>query len=88
MTPRIAGIALGTAIFLLSMGIRAAPSTEGVVFHARCQVVMAAKAADITPIDNVFLDIPNIEGLAVETRQGKQLATKARFVSTLIRWSL
>jgi citrate lyase subunit beta / citryl-CoA lyase len=70
-TPRIAGIAFGHGDFSLAMGIKAAPSTEGVVFHARCQVVMAAKAAGITPIDNVFLDIPNIEGLAVETRQGK-----------------
>ncbi|MGE0683085.1 MAG: CoA ester lyase [Candidatus Binatia bacterium] len=77
-TPRIAGIAFGHGDFSLAMGIKAAPSTEGVVFQARCQVVMAAKAAGITPIDNVFLDIPNIEGLITETRQGLQLGYEGK----------
>ncbi|NOT57308.1 MAG: CoA ester lyase [Deltaproteobacteria bacterium] len=77
-TPRIAGIAFGHGDFSLSMGIKAAPSTEGVVFHARCQVAMAAKAAGITPIDNVFLDIPNVEGLVGETRQGKHLGYEGK----------
>jgi citrate lyase subunit beta / citryl-CoA lyase len=77
-TPRIAGIAFGHGDFSLSMGLKAAPSTEGVVFHARCQVAMAAKAAGITPIDNVFLDIPNVEGLVGETRQGKQLGYEGK----------
>lgn len=77
-TPRIAGIAFGHGDFSLSMGIKAAPSTAGVVFHARCQVAMAAKAAGITPIDNVFLDIPNVEGLVGETRQGKQLGYEGK----------
>jgi len=77
-TPRIAGIAFGHGDFSLAMGIKAAPSTEGVVFHARCQVAMAAKAAGITPIDNVFLDIPNVEGLIGETRQGKQLGYEGK----------
>jgi len=77
-TPRITGIAFGHGDFSLAMGIKAAPSTEGVVFHARCQVVMAAKAAGITPIDNVFLDIPNVEGLIGETRQGKQLGYEGK----------
>ncbi len=77
-TPRIEGIAFGHGDFSLSMGIKAAPSTEGVVFHARCQVAMAARAAGITPIDNVFLDIPNVEGLVGETRQGKQLGYEGK----------
>jgi citrate lyase subunit beta/citryl-CoA lyase len=75
---RIAGVAFGHGDFSLAMGIKAAPSTEGVVFHARCQVVTAAKAAGITPIDNVFLDIPNIEGLIGETHQGKQLGYEGK----------
>ena len=77
-TPRISGIAFGHGDFSLAMGIKAAPSTEGVVFHARCQVVMAAKAAGITPIDNVFLDIPNMDGLIAETRQGLQLGYEGK----------
>jgi citrate lyase subunit beta/citryl-CoA lyase len=77
-TRRIAGIAFGHGDFSLAMGIKAAPSTAGVVLHARCQVVMAAKAAGIAPIDNVFLDIPNIEGLIAETRQGLQLGYEGK----------
>jgi citrate lyase beta subunit len=77
-TSRIAGIAFGHGDFSLAMGIKAAPSTDGIVLHARCQVVMAAKAAGITPIDNVFLDIPNIDGLIIETRQGMQLGYEGK----------
>jgi citrate lyase beta subunit len=77
-TPRIVGIAFGHGDFSLSMGIKAAPSIDGIVLHARCQVVTAAKAAGITPIDNVYLDIPDIEGLGAETRQGKQLGYEGK----------
>lgn len=77
-TPRIAGIAFGHGDFSASMGIKAAPSIDGIVLHARCQMVMAAKAAGITPIDNVFLDIPDIEGLTNETQQGKQLGYEGK----------
>lgn len=77
-TPRIAGMAFGHGDFSLSMGIKAAPSVDGIVLHARCQVVTAAKAAGITPIDNVYLDIPDIEGLGAETRQGKQLGYEGK----------
>lgn len=77
-TPRITAIAFGHGDFSLAMGIKEAPSTEGIVFHARCQVAMAAKAAGITPIDNVFLNIPDLEGLQVETRQGKQLGYEGK----------
>lgn len=77
-TPRLAGMAFGHGDFSLSMGIKAAPSTEGIVFHARCQVVTAAKAAGIVPIDNVYLDIKDIEGLRAETQQGKQLGYEGK----------
>ena len=77
-TPRISAIAFGHGDFSAAMGIKAGPSIDGIVFHARCQVVMAAKAAGVTPIDNVFLDIPNTEGLVSETRQGKHLGYEGK----------
>ena len=77
-TPRLAGMAFGHGDFSLSMGIQAAPSVDGIVWHARCQVVTAAKAAGIVPVDNVYLDIPDLEGLAAETRQGKQLGYEGK----------
>ena len=77
-TSRIAGIAFGHGDFSLSMGIKAAPSTDGVVLQARCQVVMAAKAAGVTPIDNVYLDIKDLDGLRLETQQGKNLGYEGK----------
>lgn len=77
-TLRIAGIAFGHGDFSASMGIKAGPSVDGIVLHARCQVAIAAKAAGITPIDNVFLDIPNMTGLTDETRQGKDLGYEGK----------
>jgi len=77
-TSRIAGIAFGHGDFSAAMGIKARPSVDGIVLHARCQVAIAAKAAGITPIDNVFLDIPNLAGLTDETRQGKELGYEGK----------
>ncbi len=77
-TPRITAIAFGHGDFSLSMGIKAAPSAEGVVLQARCQVVMAAKAAGVMPIDNVYLDIKDIDGLNTETQQGKRLGYEGK----------
>lgn len=77
-TPRIAGVAFGHGDFSLSMGIAAAPSTDGIVLQARGQVVMAAKAAGVTPIDNVYLDIRDTDGLITETRQGKALGYEGK----------
>ena len=77
-SPRLAGMAFGHGDFSLAMGIQAAPSIDGIVLHARCQVVTAAKSAGIVPIDNVYLDIPDVEGLVAETRQGKQLGYEGK----------
>lgn len=77
-SPRLAGMAFGHGDFSLAMGIQAGPSSDGIVLHARCQVVTAAKAAGIVPIDNVYLDIPDVEGLVAETRQGKQLGYEGK----------
>lgn len=77
-SPRLAGMAFGHGDFSLAMGIQAGPSSDGIVLHTRCQVVTAAKAAGIVPIDNVYLDIPDVEGLVAETRQGKHLGYEGK----------
>jgi len=77
-TQRTSSIAFGHGDFSAAMGIKAAPSVDGIVLHARCQVAIAAKAAGITPIDNVYLDIADGEGLIAETRQGKQLGYEGK----------
>lgn len=77
-TPRIAGVAFGHGDFSLSMGIKAAPSLGGIVYHARCQVAMAARAAGVTAIDNVYLDIKDQDGLREESDQGKGLGYEGK----------
>jgi citrate lyase subunit beta/citryl-CoA lyase len=77
-TPRTDALLFGHGDLSLAMGIKAAPSTEGVIFHARCQVALAAKAAGLDPIDNVFLQINDSEGLMAETQQGKLLGYEGK----------
>lgn len=77
-TPRIAGVAFGHGDFSLSMGIKAAPSLGGIVYQARCQVAMAARAAGVTAIDNVYLDIKDQDGLREESDQGKGLGYEGK----------
>jgi citrate lyase subunit beta/citryl-CoA lyase len=77
-TPRIDALLFGHGDLSLAMGIKAAPSTEGVIFHARCQVALAAKASGLDPIDNVFLQINDSEGFMAETQQGKSLGYEGK----------
>ena len=84
-TPRIEAIAFGHGDFSLAMGIKEAPSTAGIVLHARCQVAMAAKAAGITPIDNVFLQISDIDGVVAEQLQLPGKPSPAMFLEAAKR---
>ncbi len=42
-------------------------------FFARCQIVTAARAADIQPIDSVFSDVGNDDGLKASIAEAKSL---------------
>jgi citrate lyase subunit beta/citryl-CoA lyase len=56
-TTRLSAICFGHADFSRDMGIRAADSSQGVILHARCRLAITAKAAGVTPIDTVFVDV-------------------------------
>ncbi len=72
-TPRIDGLAMGHGDLSLSLGIKEARAGDGTIWHARCQIVLAAKAAGLEPIDTVFLDIHDLDGFRAEARQGLRL---------------
>lgn len=47
--------------------------TKNGLFYARSRIVVAAAAAGIQPVDNVFPDFRNLEGLEEDARLGKEL---------------
>lgn len=70
---RLEALAIGHVDLSRSLGIREAGAMEGTVLHARCQLVLAAKAAGIDAIDSVFMNLDDPDGFAVEARQGMRL---------------
>jgi len=71
-SPYIVGLAIGLEDYTADLGTQR--TLEGnETFFARCQVVNAARAAGIQPIDSVFSDVSNMEGLAKNVQNSKQL---------------
>jgi len=70
---RIGGLCFGHADFSLSMGLSEADASRGVAYHARCSLVIAAKACDVAPIDTVFLAAKDEAGFRADAELGMQL---------------
>lgn len=68
----VAAIAIGLEDYTADIGtLRTNEGTES--FFARCQVVNAARAAGIQPIDSVFSDVADLEGLKENVIMSKSL---------------
>lgn len=75
--PRLTAISLGAEDFLSVLGV--SRSRTGVeLLYARSHIVVAAHAAGVDPIDSVYVDIDDEEGLLEDTRLARQLGFKAR----------
>jgi citrate lyase beta subunit len=72
-TPRLLGLMLGHVDLSADLGIRAGRGDEGIVYHARCQLVLAARAAGVEAVDTIFLNIQDHEGLRAEAAQAAAL---------------
>lgn len=71
-SPNIVGLAIGLEDYTADIG--AQRTHEGrESFWARSQVVNAARAAGVQPIDTVFSDVADIEGLRESVREAKSL---------------
>jgi citrate lyase subunit beta / citryl-CoA lyase len=71
-SPYIVGMAIGLEDYTADLGTqRSAEGKES--YFARCQVVNAARATGIQPIDSVFSDVSDMEALAVNVQSSKQL---------------
>jgi len=72
-TPRLLGLMLGHVDLSADLGIRAGRASEGIVYHARCQLVLAARAAGLDAVDTICLNIQDPDGLRAEAAQAAAL---------------
>jgi citrate lyase subunit beta / citryl-CoA lyase len=75
-SPRVEALVIGHVDLSRSLGIKEAGAMEGTILHARCHLVLAAKAAGKEAIDAVFMNLDDPEGFAAEARQGLGFAGK------------
>jgi citrate lyase beta subunit len=68
-TPRLQGLILGHVDLLRDLGLTPGPAGQGTVHHARCHLVLAARAAGIDAVDAISLNIQDHEGLRGEALQ-------------------
>ncbi len=70
--PGVVALAIGLEDYTADLGV--ARSAEGMEsFYARTRLVVAAKAAGIQPIDSVFSDVGDTEGLIRNVKSSKAL---------------
>jgi citrate lyase subunit beta / citryl-CoA lyase len=68
-TPRLLGLMLGHVDLCADLGVPAGRAGEGIVHHARCQLVLAARAAGLDAVDTIYLNIQDHEGLRAEAKE-------------------
>jgi citrate lyase subunit beta/citryl-CoA lyase len=56
-TSRLLGLMLGHVDLSADLGIGAGRADGGIVLHARCQLVLAARAAGVDAVDTIYLNI-------------------------------
>jgi citrate lyase subunit beta/citryl-CoA lyase len=72
-TPRLQGLMLGHVDLCADLGITAGPAAGGILLHARCQLVLAARAAGLDAVDTIYLNVKDAEGLRAEAEQAVEI---------------
>ena len=76
-SPNIVGLTIGLEDYTADLGTQR--TNEGrESFWARCQVVNAARAAGVQPIDTVFSDVADMEGLKASVLEAKSLGFEGK----------
>jgi citrate lyase beta subunit len=75
---RIEALCFGHADFSLDMGLAEPDASQGVVWHARCALAIAARATNTSPIDCVCLAVKDPESFRRDTREGQQLGYEGK----------
>ena len=76
--PRVDALCFGHADFALEMGVPADDPGSGVLFHARCSVAIAARAAGVQPIDNVCLAVRDESAFRLDVGLGMKLGFEGK----------
>jgi len=77
--PRVIAIALGGEDFIADL--RTQRTARGIeLYHARSQILMAARDAGIQAIDTVFADVYNLEGFRQEVTDSKDMGFDGKSV--------
>lgn len=66
-------VCFGHVDFAADMALNEADASEGIIYHSRCQVALAARAFAALPIDNVCLDISDERAIREDTLAGLKL---------------
>jgi citrate lyase subunit beta/citryl-CoA lyase len=77
-TPRIDALCFGHADFSREMGLAEADSSQGVIFHARCALAIAARADSVAPIDTVCLDVRDEQAFRRDAELGLRLGFEGK----------
>lgn len=72
-SPRVEALILGHADLCQDLRVGRLRAGDGIIQHARCQMVLAARAAGKEAIDTVFLDLDDLPGLEAEAREAARL---------------
>lgn len=72
-TSRLQGLILGHVDLLRDLGLTPGPAGQGTVHHARCHLVLAARAARVDVVDAIYLNIQDHDGLRDESLQAARL---------------
>ena len=76
-SPRISAVAFGAEDFTVDMGIQRTDEGSEVYF-ARAMVAIAARAADVIPLDVVYANFRDEDGLRRDIQNGKNLGYKGK----------
>jgi len=75
---RVDALCFGHADFSLEMGLTAADASRGIVYHARCSLVIAAKACGVAPIDSVHLAVRDPKAFRADAELGRSLGFEGK----------
>jgi citrate lyase subunit beta/citryl-CoA lyase len=75
---RIEALCFGHADFSLAMGLCETDASQGIVYHARCMLVLAARACGVAPIDTVHLAVRDDSAFREDAKLGLRLGFEGK----------
>src|SRR5262249_7476053 len=71
-------LCFGPADFALEMGLRETDASRGILYHARCMLVIAAKASSVAPVDGVHLAVKDEKAFRDDAELGLRLGFEGK----------